>query len=233
MSACAPERIDIAGSPSLPVSLSKSLLLFQSRLERSIRLERSLFPLFVSCASQGRYNTAVAFFSESGRAVWYPYQGAANLNITRETKVSSGREARRMLGAGGGKSHILTAEELEQCQKYAKVDLLRALRERARADNNLRTFERTFYKKIKSATGPEAFNFEVRVRALSVLCLLHRCIRYLSVSLTVTFSLVWCRVLAQVTAECNVYSPLPRLLGGEDPYQSCPPCPLFSCFSGV
>lgn len=88
-------------------------------------------------------------------------KGAANLNITRETKVSSGRDARRMLGAGG-KSQILTAEELKQCQKYAKVDLLRALRERARADNNLRTFERSFYKKIKSAKGPEAFNYEVR-----------------------------------------------------------------------
>lgn len=97
--------------------------------------------------------------NQSIRQIIHFNQGAANLNITRETKVSSGRDARRMLGAGGGKSHVLTAEELEQCQKYAKVDLLRALRERARADNNLRTFERSFYKKIKSAT--EAFNFEV------------------------------------------------------------------------
>lgn len=87
-----------------------------------------------------------------------------------------------MLGAGGGKSHILTAEELEQCQKYAKVDLLRALRERARADNNLRTFERSFYKKIKSNTGPEAFNFEVsectppRASACLPACV-HICVR--------------------------------------------------------
>ena len=47
-------------------------------------------------------------------------QGASSLNITRETKVSSGREARRMLGAGS-KSHMPTAEELKQCQKHAKV----------------------------------------------------------------------------------------------------------------
>lgn len=65
-----------------------------------------------------------------------------------------------MLGAAGTKSQVLTMEELEECQKYAKVDLLRTLRERSRADNNLRMFERSFYKKIKSATGPEAFNFE-------------------------------------------------------------------------
>ncbi|CAN0555231.1 unnamed protein product [Ectocarpus sp. 12 AP-2014] len=65
-----------------------------------------------------------------------------------------------MLGAAGTKSQVLTVEELEECQKYAKVDLLRTLRERSRADNNLRMFERSFYKKIKSATGPEAFNFE-------------------------------------------------------------------------
>ncbi|CAM9925773.1 unnamed protein product, partial [Ectocarpus sp. 4 AP-2014] len=87
-------------------------------------------------------------------------QGAASLNITRESKVNNGREARRMLGAAGTKSQALTVEELEECQKYAKVDLLRTLRERSRADNNLRMFERSFYKKIKSATGPEAFNFE-------------------------------------------------------------------------
>lgn len=38
----------------------------------------------------------------------------------RGAKVSSAREARRMLGAGS-KSQMPTAEELKQCQKHAKV----------------------------------------------------------------------------------------------------------------
>ncbi|CAM9284097.1 unnamed protein product, partial [Ascophyllum nodosum] len=86
-------------------------------------------------------------------------QGASSLNITRETKVSSGREARRMLGAGS-KSHMPTAEELKQCQKHAKVDLLRALRERTRGGNNLRTFERSLYQKLKSSDGGDSLNYQ-------------------------------------------------------------------------
>lgn len=41
----------------------------------------------------------------------------------RGAKVNSGREARRMLGAGS-KSQMPTAEELKQCQKHAKVCLV-------------------------------------------------------------------------------------------------------------
>ena len=45
------------------------------------------------------------------------------------------------------------------------MDLLKTLRERARADYNLLEFERSFYKKLRSTAGPDAFNVEVRLAA--------------------------------------------------------------------
>lgn len=42
-----------------------------------------------------------------------------------------------------------------------QVDLLRALRERTQGDNSLRTFERSFYKKIKSSASRESLSTQV------------------------------------------------------------------------
>lgn len=74
--------------------------------------------------------------------------------------MNNGREARRVLGSAT-KSHTPTADELKLCQRHAKVDLLRALREKTRGDNSLRTFERSFYQKLKSAGGNDGLTNQV------------------------------------------------------------------------
>ncbi|CAM9207820.1 unnamed protein product [Choristocarpus tenellus] len=79
-------------------------------------------------------------------------QGSKNIDISRSTRLLSGRNMRHVLGVGNENQRI-TEEEVEACQKYAKVDLVEALRQRERGGKSPHDFERSFYKQIKAEPG--------------------------------------------------------------------------------
>ncbi|CAM9706322.1 unnamed protein product [Discosporangium mesarthrocarpum] len=77
-------------------------------------------------------------------------EAAADLNISRPSRLLSGHNMRRALGIGS-EAQTLNEEELKACQKYAGVDLVEALREKEEGEQNLQEFERSFYQQIKNA----------------------------------------------------------------------------------